>query len=155
MQIICSFFLVDKYFSDTITRIEGIDIEDINEELINLHKKTFSKQISALEPKGIHGYRSGREEHIIDPLVIFHLQEACKLKDYKLFKKYSSLVDSKIIKLRDLMEFDTSEAINIERVESVENIIKKIPKLSILLIMFFSFLQSSFSSYLNLILLLI
>lgn len=117
--------LVDKYFSDTITRIEGIDIEDINEELINLHKKTFSKQISALEPKGIHGYRSGREEHIIDPLVIFHLQEACKLKDYKLFKKYSSLVDSKIIKLRDLMEFDTSEAINIERVESVENIIKR------------------------------
>ena len=93
--------------------------------LINLHKKTFSKQISALEPKGIHGYRSGREEHIIDPLVIFHLQEACKLKDYKLFKKYSSLVDSKIIKLRDLMEFDTSEAINIERVESVENIIKR------------------------------
>lgn len=117
--------LVDKYFSDTITRIEGIDIEDINEELINLHKKTFSKQISALEPKGIHGFRSGREEHIIDPLVIFHLQEACKLKDYKLFKKYSSLVDSKIIKLRDLMEFDTSEAINIERVESVENIIKR------------------------------
>ena len=117
--------LVDKYFSDTITRIEGIDIEDINDELINLHKKTFSTQISALEPKGIHGFRSGREGHIIDPLVIFHLQEACKFKDYKRFKKYSSLVDSKIIKLRDLMEFDTSDAINIERVEHVENIIKR------------------------------
>lgn len=117
--------LVDKYFSDTITRIEGIDIEDINEELINLHKKTFATQVSALEPKGIHGYRSGREEHIIDPLVIFHLQEACKLKDYKRFKQYSSLVDGKMIKLRDLMEFDTSEAISIDKVEPVESIIKR------------------------------
>ncbi|HIH2115516.1 TPA: glutamate synthase-related protein, partial [Campylobacter coli] len=75
--------------------------------------------------KGIHGFRSAKEEHLIDPLVIFNLQQACRNKDYKSFKKYSALVDEKQVNLRSLMEFDFSEAISIDKVESVESIVKR------------------------------
>ncbi|MBU2656788.1 FMN-binding glutamate synthase family protein, partial [Campylobacter jejuni] len=58
-------------------------------------------------------------------LVIFNLQQACRNKDYKSFKKYSALVDEKQVNLRSLMEFDFSEAISIDKVESVESIVKR------------------------------
>ncbi|EFB7086026.1 glutamate synthase subunit alpha, partial [Campylobacter coli] len=92
---------------------------------IALHKHAFNDTHKALDSKGIHGFRSAKEEHLIDPLVIFNLQQACRNKDYKSFKKYSALVDEKQVNLRSLMEFDFSEAISIDKVESVESIVKR------------------------------
>ena len=120
--------LLDKYFTALSSKVSGIDIEDIFAELIQIHKNAFDDTNSALDSKGIHGFRSGKEEHLIDPLVIFHLQLACRNKDYAEFKKYSALVDSKCVNLRDLMDFDTSEAISIEQVESAQSIVKQIVK---------------------------
>lgn len=117
--------VIDKYFTSTISRIEGIDLEDFEKELINLHKNAFNDTHKVLDSKGIHGFRSAKEEHLIDPLVIFNLQEACRNKDYKMFKKYSALIDEKQINLRSLMEFDFSEAISIDKVESVQSIVKR------------------------------
>ncbi|EKH7144227.1 glutamate synthase subunit alpha, partial [Campylobacter coli] len=107
------------------SRIEGMDLEDFEKELIALHKHAFNDTHKALDSKGIHGFRSAKEEHLIDPLVIFNLQQACRNKDYKSFKKYSALVDEKQVNLRSLMEFDFSEAISIDKVESVESIVKR------------------------------
>ncbi|MCZ0771724.1 glutamate synthase large subunit [Campylobacter hepaticus] len=117
--------VIDKYFTSTISRIEGIDLEDFEKELINLHKNAFNDTHKVLDSKGIHGFRSAKEEHLIDPFVIFNLQEACRNKDYKMFKKYSALIDEKQINLRSLMEFDFSEAISIDKVESVQSIVKR------------------------------
>ncbi|MGI7358510.1 glutamate synthase-related protein, partial [Campylobacter coli] len=103
----------------------GMDLEDFEKELIALHKHAFNDTHKALDSKGIHGFRSAKEEHLIDPLVIFNLQQACRNKDYKSFKKYSALVDEKQVNLRSLMEFDFSEAISIDKVESVESIVKR------------------------------
>ena len=117
--------VIDKYFTSTTSRIEGMDLEDFEKELIALHKHAFNDTHKALDSKGIHGFRSAKEEHLIDPLVIFNLQQACRNKDYKSFKKYSALVDEKQVNLRSLMEFDFSEAISIDKVESVESIVKR------------------------------
>ncbi|PCM55640.1 glutamate synthase subunit alpha, partial [Campylobacter sp. BCW_8712] len=117
--------VIDKYFTSTTSRIEGMDLEDFEKELIALHKYAFNDTHKALDSKGIHGFRSAKEEHLIDPLVIFNLQQACRNKDYKSFKKYSALVDEKQVNLRSLMEFDFSEAISIDKVESVESIVKR------------------------------
>ena len=117
--------LMQKYFTSVSSRIEGIDIEDIEKELISHHKKVFEDSSNALDSKGNHKYRSNKEEHLFDPLVIFHLQESCRNGDYKQFKKYSSLVDSKIVNLRHLMDFDFSEAISIDKVESTDEIVKR------------------------------
>ncbi|MCX2683699.1 glutamate synthase large subunit [Campylobacter sp. MIT 21-1685] len=117
--------MVEKYFTSTVSRIEGIGVADFEKELIALHKNAFSSTSKALDSKGIHSFRSEKEEHLIDPLVIFYLQNACRNKDYKAFKKYSALIDEKSINLRSLMDFDFSEAISIDKVESVENIVKR------------------------------
>lgn len=117
--------LTEEYFGSTVSRIGGIGLEDIERELKILHKRAFKDSSRSLDARGIHGFRSAKEEHLIDPLVIFHLQQACRQKDYQIFKKYSALVDEKQIALRSLMEFDFSEAISIAEVESAESIIKR------------------------------
>ncbi|EPV2543115.1 glutamate synthase large subunit [Campylobacter upsaliensis] len=117
--------IVEKYFSSTTSRIEGIDLEDIEKETLKIHNQAFKDKSKALDSLGIHGFRSEKEEHLIDPLAIFHLQQACKNKDYESFKKYSHIINNKQIHLRSLMEFDFSEAIDIDEVESVESIVKR------------------------------
>ncbi|EAH9284032.1 glutamate synthase large subunit [Campylobacter upsaliensis] len=117
--------IVEKYFSSTTSRIEGIDLEDIEKETLKIHNGAFKDKSKALDSLGIHGFRSEKEEHLIDPLAIFHLQQACKNKDYESFKKYSRIINNKQIHLRSLMEFDFSEAIDIDEVESVESIVKR------------------------------
>ncbi|EAK0959707.1 glutamate synthase large subunit [Campylobacter upsaliensis] len=117
--------IVEKYFSSTTSRIEGIDLEDIEKETLKIHNEAFKDKSKALDSLGIHGFRSEKEEHLIDPLAIFHLQQACKNKDYESFKKYSHIINNKQIHLRSLMEFDFSEAIDIDEVESVESIVKR------------------------------
>ena len=117
--------LVDKYFTSLSSKVEGIDIEDIFEDLKKVHNSGFNSINSALDSKGIHGFRSEKEEHLIDPLVIFHLQLACRIGDYAKFKAYTALVDNKCVNLRDLMDFDESEAISIDRVESVQSIVRR------------------------------
>ncbi|KAA6227214.1 MULTISPECIES: glutamate synthase large subunit [unclassified Campylobacter] len=117
--------MIDKYFTLTTSRIEGISLQDYEKELINIHKNAFTMPLKALDSMGVHELRSQKEEHLLDPLVIFHLQNSCKNNDYKEFKKYSALIDKKQLNLRSLMEFDFSEAIDIEKVESVESIMKR------------------------------
>ncbi|CAM3371794.1 glutamate synthase large subunit [Campylobacter upsaliensis] len=117
--------IVEKYFSSTTSRIEGIDLEDIEKETLKIHNGAFKDKSKALDSLGIHGFRSEKEEHLIDPLAIFHLQQACKNKDYESFKKYSRIINNKQIHLRSLMEFDFSEAIDIDEVESIESIVKR------------------------------
>uniref|UniRef100_A0A650EKM1 Glutamate synthase [NADPH] large chain n=1 Tax=uncultured Helicobacter sp. TaxID=175537 RepID=A0A650EKM1_9HELI len=117
--------VIDKYFTSTPSKIEGIGLEQIAKDLLSVHKSAFSSHTNALDSKGNHLYRSGKREHLLDPLVIFKLQESCRRGDYELFKEYSHLVDSKIVNLRDCLEFDFSEAIGIEEVESVESIVKR------------------------------
>ncbi|MBZ7973432.1 glutamate synthase large subunit [Campylobacter molothri] len=104
--------MIDKYFGSTVSRIEGISLHDFEKEFLYFYKNVFND-------------KDFKEEHLIDPMIVFNLQKACQNNDYKIFKKYSSLVDEKQITLRSLMEFDFSEAISIDKVESVESIVKR------------------------------
>lgn len=121
--------VIDKYFTSTINNLEGIDLKDIYDNVILLHNNAFSTKsnipYSALDSEGWHNFRVGKEEHLYDPMVIYHLQHSCRMGDYEEFKKYSFLVDSKLTNIRDLMEFDFSGAISIDEVESVESIVKR------------------------------
>ncbi len=117
--------VVDKYFTSTPSKIEGIGLEEISNDLLQVHKAAFESTTKALDSKGSHNWRSGKEEHLLDPMVIFKLQESCRRGDYGLFKEYTQLVDSKLVNLRDTLSMDYSEAIGIEEVESVENIVQR------------------------------
>nr|WP_233707798.1 glutamate synthase large subunit [Helicobacter aurati] len=135
--------LIDSHFSGTQTNIEGIDCDDILQDVIRLHGNAFGYTMNKntdnftqeLESSGLHGYRSGnylhgntdstKEEHLYDPLMIYKLQNSCRNADYKEFKEYIQIVDSKFTHIRHCMDMDFSQAISLDEVESVESIVKR------------------------------
>jgi glutamate synthase (ferredoxin) len=123
--------VIDKYFTNTVSRIEGIDLNDIQNEVDLLHKSAFdplglSCDIS-LESAGTHKYRSGKEQHRYNPVTIHLLQDAAKTGDYEVYKQYSEALNKETTsELRNLIGFKFPEkGIPIEEVESVESIVKR------------------------------
>ena len=82
-----------------------------------------------LDSVGAHKERSGKEEHLYNPLTIHMLQQATRTGNYELFKKYSESLrdDGNPMSLRSLMEFKFPEdgGIPIEEVEGVDSIVRR------------------------------
>ncbi|MCR4693293.1 MAG: glutamate synthase large subunit [Firmicutes bacterium] len=126
---------IDKYFTNTVSRIGGIGIKEIGESVEWLHSHAFDQLglgvDTSLESTGEHKLRSGAEkyDHMYNPETIVALQKATRLGDYNLFKEYTKMVDdeTKPHTLRGLLEFafDTANPIPVEQVESVESIVKR------------------------------
>ncbi len=123
--------VVDKYFTNTVSRIGGIDISDIQKEVDELHSSAFDPLGNnidiSLENYGEHKYRSGKEYHRYNPTTIHLLQESTKTGNYEEFKEYTkALNDEMTSELRNLIGFKYPKAgIPIEKVESVESIVKR------------------------------
>ncbi len=123
--------VIDKYFTNTITRIGGIDLDDIQKECNELHDSAFDPLGLAtdltVESTGSHKFRSGKEEHLYNPVTIHLLQEATRTGDYNLFKEYTKQINEESrVNLRSLIGFKFPEkGIPIEQVESVESIVKR------------------------------
>ena len=124
--------VINKYFTNTVSRVGGISIKDIEKEVDELHSAAFDPLGLAtdltLDSPGHHQMRSGADEHLYNPATIHLLQEATKRNDYDLFKQYTALVndENSIKNLRGLMDFKyPKKAIPIEEVESVESIVTR------------------------------
>lgn len=123
--------VVDKYFTMTPSRLEGIGIEEIALENQMRHESAYNKNspyTDTLEVDGIFQCKDDGEQHLYNPETIYMLQKACREGDYKLFKSYSNKInDEEIVTLRNLLEFNFnfSDAIPIEDVESVDSIVKR------------------------------
>ena len=120
--------ITNLYFGGTVSKIEGIDLQDIAKETIEAHHKSFEPDLSSqiLENIGQYAYRKNGERHAWNPETISALQLATRLGSYKKFKEYSRLVDEKKepIFLRDFLQYKRNP-ININQVESVEAITKR------------------------------
>ncbi|MGL5379510.1 glutamate synthase large subunit [Clostridium sp.] len=124
--------VVNKYFTNTTTRIGGIGLKEIQKETQLRHESVHDKRglnvELSLDSVGTDKARSNKEKHLYNPLVIHKLQDATKRGDYKTFKEYTSLLDNdkSILNLRGLMDFDFGEyEIPIEEVEPIESIVKR------------------------------
>ena len=124
--------VINKYFTNTVSRIGGISIKDIEKTVDILHSAAFDPLGLAvntcLESAGEHKFRSGKEEHLYNPQTIHLLQEATRTGNYETFKQYTALVndETKPKNLRGLMEFNYPEkGIDIKEVESVDSIVKR------------------------------
>ncbi len=124
--------VIDKYFTGTVSRIGGIGLREIQQDMEALHSSAFDPLDLAiditLDSVGSHKFRSGKEEHLYNPRTIHLLQEATKRGDYSLFKEYSKIIDveNSCAHLRSLLEFRFPKTgISIEEVESVESIVKR------------------------------
>lgn len=116
---------IAEYFTNTPTSIGGYGIEAIEKNTLSLYNKALTRNDDTLDSMGLHGYRKNKHDHIYDPLTIFHLQAACRSGDYNEFKEFVSLLDKKVINIRDTFELDFSHPISIDEVEPVEQIVKR------------------------------
>ena len=123
--------VIDKYFTGTVSRVGGITLEDIEDNVEKLHSEAFDPlgldTDLTLDSVGAHKMRSQGEEHKYNPQTIHLLQESTWTGSYDLFKQYTALVDKESHgALRGLLEFNYPEnAIPIEEVESVDDIVKR------------------------------
>jgi glutamate synthase (ferredoxin) len=124
--------VIDKYFTWTPSRVEGVGLDVIAREVLDRHQHAFpDRQVNghSLEVGGQYQWRSDGELHLFSPQTIHKLQQSCRTANYKVFKEYSELVNEQSRKhytLRGLLDFKFAPApIPIEDVEPLETILKR------------------------------
>ena len=124
--------VIDKYFTNTVSRIGGITLKDIENDVNELHSAAYDplglETDLTLDSRGRHKMRSGADQHLYNPATIHLLQESTKRGDYNLFKQYTELVNSeeKDGCIRGLMDFNyPKKGVPVEEVESVDSIVTR------------------------------
>ncbi len=124
--------VVDKYFTNTVSRIGGIGLKEIGEQVELMHSSAFDPlgltTSLALNSLGLHKERSAGEEHLYNPRTISLLQQSTREGNYQLFKQYTSLVDGENNhgQLRTLLDFKyPKKGIPLDEVESVDSIVTR------------------------------
>ncbi|MFI3313568.1 MAG: glutamate synthase central domain-containing protein, partial [Eubacteriales bacterium] len=127
--------VVDRYFTNTVTRVGGIGLEEIDERVTYLHSHAYDPLGlgvgRSLDSNGFHKLRNGddKEDHLYNADTIIALQQATRTGDYNRFKEYTKLVDNehKPHTLRGLLAFAYEDAtpIDIDEVETVSAIVKR------------------------------
>lgn len=123
--------LINKYFTWTASRLEGVGLDVITEEMIQRHHHAFpDRQVNGhtLDVGGEYQWRKEGEAHLFNPQTIHTLQQSVREANYELFKQYSQMINDHgkhYFRLRDLLEFKQRESIPIEEVEPIENIMKR------------------------------
>lgn len=123
---------VDQYFTWTVSRIGGVGLDTVAEEVRLRHHNAFPERPAKqadLEWGGEYQWRRDGEYHLFNPDTVFKLQHATRSGQYKIFKEYTSLVDDQnqnLATLRGLFQFKPSPApIPLEQVEPIEAIMRR------------------------------
>jgi len=85
---------VDRYFTSTASKIGGIGVKEISEEVRLRHARAYGASPSSdLQSGGEYQWRRDGELHLFNPDTVFKLQHATRSGQYKIFKEYTQLVD--------------------------------------------------------------
>jgi glutamate synthase domain-containing protein 2/glutamate synthase domain-containing protein 1/glutamate synthase domain-containing protein 3 len=124
--------LVDKYFSGTASRIEGVGLDVLAQEALLKHAYAFqplTESETELVVGGQYQYREGGEYHLINPATISKLQQAVRTNSATTFQEYSDLLDNQnrhLCTLRGLLQLKyAAKPIPIEKVEPAKEIVKR------------------------------
>jgi glutamate synthase (ferredoxin) len=123
--------VIDQYFTWTASRIGGVGMAVIAQEVLMRHRAAFPvRQLNghALQTGGLYQWRADGEFHLFNPESIHRLQKAVRTNNYSVFKSYAKLVDDQsknLATLRGLLDFKPAQVVPIEEVEPVENIVKR------------------------------
>ncbi|HET9199440.1 MAG TPA: glutamate synthase large subunit [Dehalococcoidia bacterium] len=124
--------LIDRYFTRTASRVGGIGIDVIAEEVLIRHRKAFPERPvrePELEEGGEYQWRRDGEYHLFNPETVFKLQHATRTKRFEIFKQYTNLVNDQnehMATLRGLFNLKpVGKPVPIEEVEPVEAILRR------------------------------
>jgi len=124
---------IDKYFTRTPSKVEGIGVFEIAEEAIRMHKLAFGDSpvlANALDAGGEYAWRTRGEEHMWTPDAIAKLQHSTRANNWNTYKEYAQIINDQSkrhLTLRGLFEFkvDPAKAIPLEEVEPAKEIVKR------------------------------
>ncbi|MFI2742002.1 glutamate synthase large subunit [Zhouia sp. PK063] len=123
---------VDKYFTNTASRIEGIGLYEVEKEIQKRYSKAFEdKEIEAnldLEIGGDYRWRRNGERHMFNPASVAKLQQAVRSNKYDSYKEYANIINEqseRLMTLRGMFEFKDLSPIPIEEVEPWTEIVKR------------------------------
>lgn len=127
--------VIDRYFTNTVSRVGGIGLEEINEGVEYRHSHAFDPLglgvDTTLDSVGEHKLRTGsdKEDHMYSPETVIALREATQFGSYERFKEYTAMVDNerRPHTLRGLLDFNTENVtpVPIDEVEPVSEIVKR------------------------------
>ncbi|MCM2680633.1 glutamate synthase large subunit [Echinimonas agarilytica] len=126
--------VVQQYFTGTVTRIEGIGLDQIATESLKNHREGFPDESrihvdDILASGGEYAWRNDGERHLFNPTTIRLLQHSSAKNDYEQFKEYTQEVDNQSTEaftLRGLLKFNSDRpSISIDEVEPAEEIFKR------------------------------
>ncbi|QIX26399.1 glutamate synthase large subunit [Nocardioides sp. JQ2195] len=127
--------VIDKYFTGTPSKLGGMELETIAEEVAKRHATAYprggiSPSHRELEIGGEYQWRREGEPHLFDPETVFRLQHATRAGRYDVFKQYTQRVDEqseRLMTLRGLFKFKNGArpSIPIDEVEPVSEIVKR------------------------------
>ncbi|MGA9326129.1 MAG: glutamate synthase large subunit [Salegentibacter sp.] len=123
---------VDKYFTNTPTRIEGIGLYEIEKEIQKRYKAAFTPPETEvgldLEIGGEYRWRRNGERHMFNPASVAKLQQAVKQNNPKSYEEYSQLINEQsknLMTLRGMFKFKDKNPIPLEEVEPWTEIVKR------------------------------
>ncbi|MDD0839183.1 glutamate synthase-related protein [Curvibacter sp. HBC61] len=124
---------VEKYFTGTASRVEGIGVFEIAEEAIRMHKAAFGDDpvlANMLDAGGEYAWRARGEEHMWTPDAIAKLQHSTRANNWNTYKEYAQIINDQSrrhMTLRGLFEFkiDPAKAIPVDEVEPAKEIVKR------------------------------
>jgi glutamate synthase (NADPH) large chain len=123
--------VVDKYFCGAVSRIGGLNLDDIAKEVLSKHNRGFNndKKVNLLPEGGIYQWRRRGEAHLFNPTTVHLLQQACRTGNYEIYKQYTSHINNqkeRMYTLRGLFDFAKHRApISLDEVEPAEQIMKR------------------------------
>ena len=122
--------LIDRYFTGTPSRVEGVGIREIGEETLRRHRVAYEPAaIRQLDFGGEIHYRIQGEHHNWNPETIYKLQHASRSNDPKTYAEFAQVVNDESKRwsnLRGLLDFKFDpQPIPIEEVEPAKEIVKR------------------------------
>ena len=123
--------VIDEYFTWTPSRVGGIGMDVIAQEVLVRHRAAFPERRvegHTLPPGGQYQWRSEGEFHLFNPESIHRLQKAVRNDNFRQFQEYSRLVNEQatnLATLRGLLDLKSGESVPLEEVETVETIMKR------------------------------
>ncbi|MCB1865132.1 MAG: glutamate synthase large subunit [Chromatiales bacterium] len=123
---------VDRYFTGTPGRIEGIGLDEVAADAVRLHRDAFGDAPvlrGALEVGGDYAYRLRGEDHVWTPETISRLQHAVRANNAKTFAEFARLIDEQnehLLTLRGLFDFRfAGTPVPLDEVEPAKEIVKR------------------------------
>jgi glutamate synthase (NADPH/NADH) large chain len=123
--------LIEKYFTGTASRIEGVGLDVLAREAVMKHELGFQPVTEAdteLPVGGSYAWRVRGEDHLLNPNTISKMQHAVRQSSYQTFREYTDTIDKRsreLCTLRGMFEFKPGTPVPLEDVEPASEIVKR------------------------------